>query len=79
VQLPQPWRGLALISAAAMLAVALQALYRSIAISRFGLPGGAPQYALELWMATSMLAITFPMMVAYASFFNFWPLRRTVG
>jgi hypothetical protein len=79
VQLPQPWRGLVLISAAALLAVALQALYRSIAISSFGLPGGAPQYALELWLATSMLAITFPMMVAYASFFNFWPLRRAVG
>ncbi|TBR16009.1 hypothetical protein [Rugosibacter aromaticivorans] len=76
VRLSQPWRGLVLIFAAALLAVTLHALYRAIAISRFGLPGGAPDYALELWLATSMLAITFPLMVAFASFFNFWPLRR---
>jgi len=41
VQLPQPWRGFVLISAAALMAVALQALYRSVAIGRFGLPSGA--------------------------------------
>lgn len=77
VRLPQPWRGLVLISAAAFLAVALHALYRVIAVNRFGLPGGAPGYALELWLATSLLAITFPLMVTFASFFNFWPLRRS--
>jgi hypothetical protein len=77
VRLSQPWRGLVLISAAALLAVVLHALYLTIAVSRFGLPGGAPGYALELWLATSLLAITFPLMVAFASFFNFWPLRKS--
>jgi len=76
VRLPQPWRGLVLISTAAFLAVALHALYRAVAVSRFGLPAGAPGYALELWLATSLLAITFPLMVAFASFFDFWPLRK---
>lgn len=79
VRFPQPWRGVVLIGVAAALAVALHALYRAIAVSRFGLPGGAPGYVLELWLATSMLAITFPLMVAYAGFFNFWPLRRSAG
>lgn len=77
VRLPQPWRGLVLIAAAALLAVGLHALYRAVAVSCFGLLGGAPGYALELWLATSMLAITFPLMVAFASFFNFWPLRKS--
>lgn len=77
VRLPQPWRGMVLIAVAAVLAVALHALYRALAIQQFGLPGGPPTYTLELWLATSMLAITFPLMVAFASFFNFWPLRRS--
>lgn len=75
IRMPQPLRGLVLIAVAAALAVGLHALYRTIAVQKFGLPHGAPTYALELWLATSMLAITFPLMVAFASFFNFWPLR----
>lgn len=75
IALPQPFRGLVLIAVAAGLAYALHSLYRMVAIQQFGLPSGAPTYALELWLATSMLAITFPLMVAFASFFDFWPLR----
>jgi hypothetical protein len=76
VRLPQPMRGLVLIAIAALLAVCMNTLYRYFAIDHLGLSGGAPQYTLELWLATSMLAITFPFMVFYASFFDYWPLRR---
>jgi hypothetical protein len=77
LRLPQPWRGLVLIGAAALLAVCMNTLYRYFAVDHLALPGGAPGYVLELWLATSMLAITFPLMVFYASFFDYWPLRRT--
>lgn len=77
VRLPQPWRGLALVGAAAVLGVSMYFLYRYFAVYHFALPGGAPAYALELWLATSMLAITFPFMVFYANFFDYWPLRHT--
>lgn len=76
IRLPQPWRGLILVGAAALLAVCMYFLYRHFAIDRLALPGGAPGYALELWLATSMLAITFPIMVFYAGFFDYWPLRH---
>jgi hypothetical protein len=79
IRLPQPIRGLVLIAVAAALAIGLHALYQAIAVQKFGLPRGAPTYALELWLATSMLAITFPLMVAFASFFDFWPLRLGEG
>jgi len=76
IRLPQPLRGLVLIIAAVILAVLMNLLYRYFAVDHLALPGGAPQYVLELWLATSMLAITFPFMVFYASFFDFWPLRQ---
>jgi hypothetical protein len=77
VRLPQPMRGLVLITIAALLAVCMNTLYRYFAVDHLGLTGGAPGYTLELWLATSMLAITFPFMVFYASFFDYWPLRQS--
>lgn len=35
-------------------------------------------YDLELWVSSAMLAITFPIMVAFAGFFDFWPLARSL-
>lgn len=72
---PQPWRGLALIGAAAVGSVGLFALYRGVAVACFALSGGAAAgYGLELWIASAMLAITFPAMVLFANVFGFWPL-----
>ena len=76
LRLAQPWRGLVLVGSAALLGVSMYTLYRYFAADHLALPGGAPGYVLELWLATSMLAITFPLMVFYASFFDYWPLRR---
>ncbi|CAM4381498.1 hypothetical protein [Kerstersia similis] len=74
--LPQPWRGLCLTLAAGLLGQLMYALYRAIALWRFGLSGGAAPYALDLWLAASMLAVTFPAMVFFAQYFQFWPLAR---
>lgn len=41
------------------------------------LPSGPPGYTAQLWLANSLLAVTFPVLVLYAAFFNFWPLRKS--
>jgi hypothetical protein len=40
------------------------------------LASGAPAYELELWLASAMLAVTFPLIVLATDFLAFWPLRR---
>lgn len=72
----QPWRGLVLTAGATVLATALLGLYQLVALHRFKLPAGQPSYALELWLASAMLGVTFPAMVFYASYFKFWPLEN---
>ncbi|MGS0757413.1 hypothetical protein ACVBEH_23895, partial [Roseateles sp. GG27B] len=72
----QPLRGLVLIACAAVLSVALFALYQAAASARFALASSAPQYALELWIASAMLAITFPLMVSFADYFAFSPIEK---
>ncbi len=77
LQWPQPLRGLLLFACAAVLAVAMFALYSAAASMRFALTSGTPQYSLELWTASAMLAITFPLMVAFADYFAFWPIHKS--
>lgn len=76
LSLPQPWRGLILNCIAVGLAVALLELYKSVALGRFALASGGPAYPLELWLASAMLAVTFPLMVVIGSYFQFWPMLR---
>lgn len=40
------------------------------------LPSGPPTYASQLWLASALLAVTFPAMVIFSAFFNYWPLRK---
>lgn len=74
LKITQPWRGLVLTTIASFLAIFTFELYRAVVLSQFNLLGGKPPYALELWLASSMLAVTFPAMVSYANYFQFWPL-----
>ncbi|MCX7168914.1 MAG: hypothetical protein NTY41_01115, partial [Proteobacteria bacterium] len=70
----QPAKGLSLIACSAVLAVLTYALYRLVALSLVGdMPSGPPGYGLELWIATAMLSVTFPVIVAYGEGFGFWP------
>ncbi len=41
-----------------------------------GLHSGPPTYDLELWLASALLAVTFPLMVIYSNFFGYWPLSE---
>lgn len=75
-KLAQPWRGLVLNGVAIGLALVMLQIYEAVALSRFALASGGPTYPLELWLASAMLAVTFPLMVVIGSYFQFWPLTK---
>ena len=71
----QPSEGLVLIGVAVLLSFPMYALYGFAGQALFGgLTAGAPAYRLDLWVASAMLAVTFPVFVLYADFFGYWPL-----
>ena len=74
----RPVRGLLLLVLTVVAAVAMDALYRAVAplVAGEPLPAGPPGYSLELWVATAMLAFTFPLINLLAGYFGFWPLVR---
>jgi len=74
----QPLRGLGLTAIAVVLALLMYGLYAASAsaLGKQPVPAGPPAYELEMWVATAMLGITFPLMIVVAGFFEFWPLHR---
>lgn len=73
----QPLKGVALLAIASALAVAMYALYAKAAVALVGpMPAGAPTYGLDLWIATAMLSVTFPVFVAFGDGLAYWPLSR---
>lgn len=77
-QLQQPIRGAALLGASLILAYGMQLLYRAAIPYVVGAPlhAGAPTYMVELWVATALLGITFPVINLVSGYFAFWPLKR---
>lgn len=78
LRLAQPWRGLVLCLLGAALASLMLFIYQQLALAGYSLTAGAPGYQLELWLASAMLAVTFPAMVVAAAYFRFWPFRRNL-
>ena len=76
-RLAQPGKGIAMTAAAIVLAIVMQLLY-GVAATLIAptLVAGAPGYGLELWLATAMLGVTFPLIVVFCGGFGFWPLVR---
>lgn len=73
----QPIRGMILCLVVAAAAVAMRLLFLSVApIVTGDMTSGPPTYAQELWLATALLAITFPILVAFSDYFEFWPLGQ---
>lgn len=73
--LRQPAKGVAVFSLVVVLAIVMRRLYEMAALGLVGpMASGAPGYDLELWLATAMLSVTFPILVAYGDGFGFWPL-----
>lgn len=75
----QPKKGLLLLGLTVAVAIGMQSLYRGIAPFLAGapLPDGGPHYERELWVATALLGVTFPLIIVVSGYFDFWPLLRT--
>ncbi len=73
----QPLKGVLSAVAAAVVGVALALLYGALAPSISGeLAPGPPGNDFERWLASALLAVTFPFLIFYAEFFEFWPLKK---
>jgi hypothetical protein len=76
-KLTQPLKGVLNTIAAAVLGSLFALLYRELAPAVTGkLEPGPPAYQSEIWLASALLSVTFPFLVAYADFFTMWPLQR---
>jgi hypothetical protein len=72
----QPIKGIILIILAIILAFICNFIYTHVITSIYPqISSGAPTYDIEMWKASAMLAITFPIFVLFSQIFNFWPLR----
>jgi hypothetical protein len=73
----QPLKGLLNAAASAVIGVGLARLYGVFATMISGhVESGAPGYVSEIWLASALLAVTFPFLIIFAELLQFWPLRR---
>ena len=73
--LAQPVKGILNAVAAAAIGAALGQLYGVAAPAIVGaLPSGAPGYEYEIWLVNALLSVTFPFLIFYAAYFQYWPL-----
>jgi hypothetical protein len=76
----QPMKGIANLLLSAVVGSALLAMYQWLepTISGPVPPGPEPfqREQFQVWTANALLSVTFPFLVFYAAYFNFWPLAR---
>ena len=77
-ELKQPLKGLALAVFCAVTAVILQQLYLLLGPVVSGPLAAGPEghYQEELWLASALLGLTFPVLVVVTDYFGFWPLKK---
>jgi hypothetical protein len=76
-KLTQPLKGVLNTLAAVVLGTLFAMMYKHLAELVTGkLDPGPPAYQSEIWLASALLSVTFPFLVAYADFFTMWPLQR---
>jgi hypothetical protein len=77
-KLSQPLKGLLNMAAVVLTGVLLFGVYSALSGHVTGiLKPGPPTYDFELWIASALLGVTFPMLIFHAEFFKLWPLKRT--
>jgi hypothetical protein len=75
--LKQPLKGVFNAAAVALIGALLFRVYGLLSPHVSGtLKVGPPTYDFELWIASALLGVTFPLLVFHAEFFKLWPLRR---
>src|SRR5206468_12358034 len=73
----QPVKGVLNAIAAALIGTTLAQVYGALAPNMTGtFNAGPPTYDFEVWLASSLLSVTFPFLIFYAEFFKFWPLKK---
>jgi hypothetical protein len=76
-KLNQPVKGLLNIAAVAIVGTLLFQVYSALSGHVTGvLKAGPPTYDYELWIASALLGVTFPLLIFHAEFFKLWPLKR---
>jgi hypothetical protein len=76
-KLSQPGKGVANAILVVIIGTALAQIYRVLAPMVTGtLHSGPPTYDMEIWLASALLAVTFPFLIFFAEFFKFWPLGK---
>jgi hypothetical protein len=74
--LTQPAKGLANAATAAIIGAALAQLYGMVSPMLVGaMPPDVPD-AYEVWLVNALLSVTFPFLIFYAAFLNYWPLAK---
>jgi hypothetical protein len=73
----QPLKGILNAIASAAIGTVLALIYGALAPVVTGkVHSGPPAYDFEIWLASALLAVTFPFLIFYAEFFKMWPLHR---
>jgi hypothetical protein len=76
-KLAQPLKGVLNTIASGVIGVALARIYGALApVVTGALKAGPPSYDFEIWLASALLAVTFPFLIFYAEFFKMWPLQK---
>jgi hypothetical protein len=74
-KMSQPLKGVMNTIAAAAVGLVLAHLYVSLSPTVTGrLASGPPGYEREIWLANSLLSVTFPFLIFHAAFFGYWPI-----
>ncbi len=72
----QPVKGILNTIAVVVIGQALSRMYGALAPTVTGpVSPGPPTYDFEIWLASALLSVTFPLLIFHAEFFKFWPLR----
>lgn len=77
--LKQPIRGVILFFCCVFAAVVMHKLYVLASTMHAGYElgtGAKGGYAQEIWIASAMLGVTFPIIFVVSGFFDFWPIKR---
>ncbi|HEX4278076.1 MAG TPA: hypothetical protein VHZ74_22135 [Bryobacteraceae bacterium] len=78
-KMSQPGKGILNIVTVGLVGTVLFAVYEALSGRVTGvLKAGPPTYDFELWIASALLGVTFPLLVFHAEFFKLWPLKRAV-
>jgi hypothetical protein len=76
-KLTQPLKGALNTIVSAVIGIVLAQIYSVLApVITGAMKPGPPSYDFEIWLASALLAVTFPFLIFYAEFFRMWPLLK---